>query len=177
MTYAPELGRKTYLLQYFQEYMAKTLQREVGWTFVDEGRTNHLDYLVKTYRMKKAIVFKLSNDVIQVRRPPPSSRVDRLTTCGGQINFWDHQKLLLTDSAKVVTFIEPDLSLHAHSIGALFAEASSLGLFSAASSSLQSAEDGKGRSRRDEVANMLSKLECPSLLSLSSSTRADHPST
>lgn len=62
-----ELDRKVYLMTYFQEYMTKTLERDVDWVFSDQDRTKGMDFLVKYYRMKNAIVFKLSNDVVQVR--------------------------------------------------------------------------------------------------------------
>lgn len=65
-TDSPELKSKLYLLKYFQEYMSKTLEKQTDWTFVDEKKSKHMDFLVKYYRMKSAIVFKLSNDVIQV---------------------------------------------------------------------------------------------------------------
>lgn len=54
-------------MTYFQEYMTKTLERDVDWVFSDQQRTKDMDFLVKYYRMKNAIVFKLSNDVVQVR--------------------------------------------------------------------------------------------------------------
>lgn len=46
--------------------MSKTLLRDVEWTFVDTSRTRNMDFLVKYYRMKNAIVFKMSNNVLQV---------------------------------------------------------------------------------------------------------------
>ena len=61
-----ELERKAYLLGYFENYMSKTLLRDVDWTFADAERTRNMDFLVKYYRMKNAIVFKMSNDVLQV---------------------------------------------------------------------------------------------------------------
>jgi hypothetical protein len=64
------LQRKAYLLEYFEDYMAKTLTRDVEWTFVDSARTKNMDFLVKYYRMKNAIVFKMSNEVLQVRHQP-----------------------------------------------------------------------------------------------------------
>lgn len=64
-----ELDRKAYLLRYFEDYMAKTLRRDVSWTFENVERTKNMDFLVKYYRMKNAIVFRLSNDVLQVRGP------------------------------------------------------------------------------------------------------------
>ena len=54
-------------MTYFEDYMSKTLERDVDWTFNDKERTRNMDFLIKYYRMKSAIVFKLSNDVIQVR--------------------------------------------------------------------------------------------------------------
>lgn len=68
-----ELDRKAYLLRYFEDYMAKTLRRDVPWTFEDVERKRNMDFLVKYYRMKNAIVFKMSNDVLQVRSIPPLS--------------------------------------------------------------------------------------------------------
>lgn len=57
-----------YLLNYFRDYMAKTLERDVDWTWVDMDRQQDMDFLMRYYRMKLAIVFKLSNDILQVRR-------------------------------------------------------------------------------------------------------------
>jgi len=113
--YPIELERKTYLLEYFEDYMFTTLKRNVKWAYRDLNRTKHLDFVVKYYRMNNAIVFKMSNDLIQ-------------------INFWDHQKLLLTDNARKITLIEPDLNLKTYYIGQLFKEAYQLGLFKPSSS-------------------------------------------
>lgn len=72
-----ELDRKSYLLEYFEDYMSKTLLRDVDWTFVDTARTRNMDFLVKYYRMKNAIVFKMSNDVLQVASPTSAVSVPR----------------------------------------------------------------------------------------------------
>lgn len=53
-------------MTYFEEYMTRTLERDVDWVFSDRERLRNMDFLVKYYRMKNAIVFKLSNDVVQV---------------------------------------------------------------------------------------------------------------
>lgn len=66
-TVPEDLDRKAYLLRYFEDYMAKTLRRNVEWQFQDVERLKNMDFLVKYYRMKNAILFKLSNDVLQVR--------------------------------------------------------------------------------------------------------------
>lgn len=73
----PELDRKAYLLRYFEDYMAKTLRRDVPWTFEDVERKKNMDFLVKYYRMKNAIVFKMSNDVLQVCFFSRLSRLDK----------------------------------------------------------------------------------------------------
>lgn len=71
--YASELDRKVYLLRYFHDYMTKQLERTVDWTFRDTARTVGMDFLVKYYRLNTAIVFRLSNDVLQVRAAVPRS--------------------------------------------------------------------------------------------------------
>ena len=73
--YAPDLDRKAYLLRYFHDYMSKQPERNVDWIFRDTKRAVGMDFLVKYYRLSTAIVFRLSNDVLQVR----SRRVARLT--------------------------------------------------------------------------------------------------
>lgn len=50
--------------------MAQTLDRDVDWTFQDLDRRYDMDFLVKYYRMKNCIVFRLSSGVLQVRWGP-----------------------------------------------------------------------------------------------------------
>lgn len=150
--YPIELERKTYLLEYFEEYMFTTLKRNVKWAYRDLNRTKHLDFVVKYYRMNNAIVFKMSNDLIQ-------------------INFWDHQKLLLTDNARKITLIEPDLNLKTYYIGELFKEAYELGLFKPNDREDEDGEQRANNSDEDDdqdpdwiaqkkkIAFVLSKLE------------------
>ncbi|GAA5877695.1 hypothetical protein JCM3774_006644 [Rhodotorula dairenensis] len=103
-----ELDRKAYLLQYFEDYMAKTLRRDVAWLFEDVQRKKNMDFLVKYYRMKQAIVFKMSNDVLQ-------------------FNFYDHYKLIITSSGLVLTFIDPNFTQTTYTLPALFRLAASHG--------------------------------------------------
>ncbi|KWU46227.1 Pkinase-domain-containing protein [Rhodotorula sp. JG-1b] len=103
-----ELDRKAYLLQYFEDYMAKTLRRDVAWLFEDVQRKKNMDFLVKYYRMKQAIVFKMSNDVLQ-------------------FNFYDHYKLIITSSGLVVTVIDPTFTQTTYTLPALFRLAASHG--------------------------------------------------
>lgn len=61
-----ELSDKTKLLGHFSTYLMKKLYGEHEYTFVDAERTNGLDFVQKYLRLKHAILFKLSNDVLQV---------------------------------------------------------------------------------------------------------------
>ncbi|GAA5928413.1 hypothetical protein JCM10213_005729 [Rhodosporidiobolus nylandii] len=107
-----EIDRKAYLLRYFEDYMAKTLRRDVSWAWEDTQRTRNMDFLVKYYRMKNAIVFKLSNEVLQ-------------------FNFYDHTKLIISSSGLLLTFISPSFTLTTYTLPSLFRLAASLGFYSA----------------------------------------------
>ncbi|KAL8292670.1 hypothetical protein RQP46_001282 [Phenoliferia psychrophenolica] len=130
-----ELERKVYLLEYFENYMSKTLLRDVDWTFADVQRTRNMDFLVKYYRMKNAIVFKMSNDVLQ-------------------FNFYDHTKLLLTQNASVVTFIDPDFVLRTYSLQGIFRDAARYGFYSSAVDS-----DPKRVKKLEHFRFLIEKLE------------------
>ncbi|GAA5830766.1 hypothetical protein JCM11251_001067 [Rhodosporidiobolus azoricus] len=135
-TSAAELDRKSYLLRYFEDYMSKTLRRDVSWAWEDVQRTKNMDFLVKYYRMKNAIVFKLSNEVLQ-------------------FNFYDHTKLILTSSGLSLTFISPSFSLSTYSLPSLFKLASSLGYYSS-QPPLPDTEEGK---ELEEVRFLIEKVE------------------
>lgn len=73
-----ELRGKVGLLKAFEKYLMGRLYTECSWTFNDLERTKGLDFVQKYLRIeKKAIVFKLSHDVLQVRyvSPPFSQTV------------------------------------------------------------------------------------------------------
>ncbi|GAA5940026.1 CDC5/polo family serine/threonine-protein kinase [Sporobolomyces koalae] len=127
----PELDRKAYLLRYFEDYMAKTLRRDVPWTFEDTDRKKNMDFLVKYYRMKNAIVFKMSNDVLQ-------------------FNFYDHTKLIITSMGQTLTFIDPSFTLTTYSITDLFELAIDAGHY---------ASEIEDQERLDKVRYLLSKVE------------------
>ncbi|GAA5917827.1 hypothetical protein JCM8208_000784, partial [Rhodotorula glutinis] len=138
------LERKAYLLRYFEDYMAKTLRRDVEWTYDDVERTKNMEFLVKYYRMKSAIVFKMSNDVLQ-------------------FNFYDHHKLILSHSGRLLTFISPSFALTTYTLPALFRLAVSAGLYSHSShtsSAPESSTAARDRAKRlDEVRTLLGKVE------------------
>ncbi|GAA6001143.1 CDC5/polo family serine/threonine-protein kinase [Rhodotorula paludigena] len=130
------LERKAYLLRYFEDYMAKTLRRDVSWTFEDVERRKNMDFLVKYYRMKSAIVFKMSNDVLQ-------------------FNFYDHHKLIISQGGHILTFIDPSFGLSTHSLPSLFRLAASLGHYSS-----RAPVDGSGKAQQlARVRVLLEKVE------------------
>lgn len=61
-----DLRSKVYLLKHFEGFMQERLTSQRPYCFVDEGRTRSLDFVQKYLRMKHVIVFKLSNDLLQV---------------------------------------------------------------------------------------------------------------
>lgn len=105
-----DLKHKLDLLSHFRSYMAKQLVRQVAWTFEDLQRTRGMDFLVKYYRMRTAIIFRLSNDVLQ-------------------FNFFgDHTKLLLSENGNVITYIGADYRLKTYTLAKLIHDAARLGL-------------------------------------------------
>merc|ERR1711879_283254 len=120
--------------------MTKTLERDVEWTFSDQSRAKNMDFLVKYYRMKNAIVFKLSNDVLQ-------------------FNFFDHTKILLTEGATVVTFIGPDYKLKCYSLAKLLRRADRLGLLQNPSGAPITSSDPVKQKTIDGLVFLFAKLE------------------
>ncbi|GAA6024436.1 hypothetical protein JCM11491_001735 [Sporobolomyces phaffii] len=147
-----ELDRKAYLLRYFEDYMAKTLRRDVPWTFEDVERTKNMDFLVKYYRMKNAIVFKMSNDVLQ-------------------FNFYDHTKLIITSLGQTLTFIDPSFTLTTYSLAQLFSLAAQLGHYSSSSSS--SSVSSSADAKLERVRYLVGKVEyCRDVLKTLSQRKA-----
>ncbi|GAA5968768.1 hypothetical protein JCM11641_000725 [Rhodosporidiobolus odoratus] len=141
-SHGSEIDRKAYLLRYFEDYMAKTLRRDVEWAWEDRTRTKNMDFLVKYYRMKNAIVFKLSNEVLQ-------------------FNFYDHTKLILTSTGLILTFISPSFTLSTYSLPSLFRLAASLGYYSSSSSSssVPTSSTEEDRTQLEEVRFLIEKVE------------------
>ena len=69
--YPEELKSKVYLLKHFERYIMDRLYGEYNYTFEDVGREKGMEWVQKYLRMKHVIVFKLSHDVLQVKRPFP----------------------------------------------------------------------------------------------------------
>ena len=62
-----DLKNKVYLLRQFERYIMDRLYGDYDWTFQDAERTRGMEWVVKYLRMQNIIVFRLSNDVLQVR--------------------------------------------------------------------------------------------------------------
>ncbi|KAH9848815.1 Pkinase-domain-containing protein [Lenzites betulinus] len=100
-----ELRGKVGLLKAFEKYLMGRLYTECSWTFNDLERTKGLDFVQKYLRIeKKAIVFKLSHDVLQ-------------------FNFYDHTKVVLSSKGLLLTHIDKDYELTRHPLSEIMAQA------------------------------------------------------
>lgn len=97
------------------------LYGEHEYTYVDLERTNGMDFVQKYLRLKHAILFKISNDVLQVSR---SQRHSNLMFIFHQFNFYDHTKLILSHRGHVVSLITKDDILQRYFLADIIAKSS-----------------------------------------------------
>ncbi|KAG6857063.1 hypothetical protein H0H87_010028 [Tephrocybe sp. NHM501043] len=90
--YPAELKNKMYLLKHFEYYIMDYLHGEYDYTFEDVERVRGMEWVQKYLRMKHAILFKLSHDVLQ-------------------FNFNDHTKIILSSHGLHVTQIDKDYNI------------------------------------------------------------------
>ncbi|RUP48622.1 hypothetical protein BC936DRAFT_144288, partial [Jimgerdemannia flammicorona] len=120
--YPAELQKKMLLMKYFRDYMAENLIKASYVQGGDEGPRKNLDFLTKYLRTKNGVMFRLSNRVLQVCGFSVSTDV----TCTivdyvisvmptpsfiffffcHQINFFDHTKIIISEDATVVSYID-----------------------------------------------------------------------
>lgn len=86
------LQKKVTLLKHFKSYMQEHLYNPNQYSYKDDQSVHNLDFLVKYMRTKHAVLFRLTNRVVQ-------------------INFFDHTKLILSKDAQVITFINRERQL------------------------------------------------------------------
>lgn len=98
--YPAAMKKKVTLLSHFKNYMNENLYKASQYTFVDKENTHGMDFLVKYMRTKHAIMFRLTNRIVQ-------------------INFFDHSKLILSKDGLVVTFIDRDRQIHTMALSAV----------------------------------------------------------
>ncbi|ORY68139.1 Pkinase-domain-containing protein [Neocallimastix californiae] len=85
--YPSDLHKKVTLLKHFKVYMNENLYKASTYSFVDKERKEDLDFLTKYLRTKRAVIFRLSNKVVQV-------------------NFFDHTKLMFSGDGNIVSFVD-----------------------------------------------------------------------
>ena len=102
--YPEELKSKVYLLKHFERYIMDRLYGDHDYVYEDLDRTKGMDFVQKYLRMKHVIVFKLSHDVLQ-------------------FNFYDHSKVILSASGRLVTHIDRDYALTRYTLADVCAAA------------------------------------------------------
>eukprot|EP00158_Paraphelidium_tribonemae_P004713 Partr_v1_DN26925_c0_g1_i2_m7078 putative Polo-like kinase len=91
------MQKKVTLLKYFKSYMQDNLSKASQHCFVDTTKNTNLNFLVKFMRTKHAVMFRLTNNIVQ-------------------INFFDHTKLILSADGLVLTFIDRERKLTTYSL-------------------------------------------------------------
>ena len=108
-----------FLLHHFQEYMMKKLYHEDdGYTYIDKNLKHGMIFVQRYLRMRHVMLFRLSNDVLQVGLLCLGSVFTPLIH---QFNFYDHTKLILSEGALVVSVIDQNLVLKTWSLEQLLA--------------------------------------------------------
>ena len=64
--YPRELSNKVYLMNSFEGYMMDRLYGDAEYTYVDEALTTGMVFVTRYLRMRHVLLFRLSNDVLQV---------------------------------------------------------------------------------------------------------------
>jgi len=95
--YPSDLHKKVTLLKHFKVYMNENLYKASTYSFVDKERKEDLDFLTKYLRTKRAVIFRLSNKVVQV-------------------NFFDHTKLMFSGDGNVVSFVDRNRDMKSYKL-------------------------------------------------------------
>ena len=69
--YPRELNNKVYLLKHFESYMLDRLFGDQDYTYEDKELTKGMVFVTRYLRMKHVILFRLSNNVLQVIHSSP----------------------------------------------------------------------------------------------------------
>ncbi|KAI8837245.1 kinase-like domain-containing protein [Chytriomyces cf. hyalinus JEL632] len=86
-TYPKDLQKKVTLLKHFGGYMQETLVMGLSSQEGPTPRTSDLIFLTKFLRTKHGVIFRMSNQIIQ-------------------INLFDHTKLILSQNGNTITYID-----------------------------------------------------------------------
>lgn len=110
-----DLKNKVYLTQHFQSYILDRLTGSYEYLYNNIELKSGMVFISKYLRMKHVIVFRLSNDVIQVSSNPQN--IVSESSC--QFNFYDHTKLILSQRGLVISMIDKKYVLRTWSLEAL----------------------------------------------------------
>ena len=83
--YPKELQKKVTLLQHFRSYLEGDVKQETGEEKHEEGEFGNI-YVKKWMKTRHAIMFRLSNKIVQV-------------------NFQDHTEIILSSETRMVTYV------------------------------------------------------------------------
>ncbi|KAJ3411523.1 Cell cycle serine/threonine-protein kinase cdc5/MSD2 [Chytridiales sp. JEL 0842] len=98
-----DLQKKVTLLKHFGGYMQENLFKAVTYGENSKPpRTSDLIFLTKYLRTRHGVIFRLSNQVVQ-------------------LNLFDHTKLILSNGATIVTYIDKSREMHTMHIDNLMA--------------------------------------------------------
>ncbi|CAG8526133.1 10758_t:CDS:10 [Cetraspora pellucida] len=96
--YPKDLSKKFFLLQNFRNYMNEVLPKiSTTYTFVDNNLTHNMEFLTKYKRTPHAVLFRLSNRLVQV-------------------NFFDHEKIILSEEGRAITYIDEARGINTYTI-------------------------------------------------------------
>ncbi|OMJ66941.1 hypothetical protein SteCoe_36041 [Stentor coeruleus] len=84
--YPKELQKKITLLQHFRSYLEGDIKQETGDLARDDNFDENIIYVKKWMRTRHAIMFRLSNKIVQV-------------------NFQDHTEIILSSESRMVTYV------------------------------------------------------------------------
>jgi hypothetical protein len=99
--------------------MMDRLYGDAEYTYVDETLTTGMVFVTRYLRMRHVLLFRLSNDVLQVC--PYFTSHGKVSSLTSQFNYFDHTKLILSEGGLVVSFIDKYHVLRTWSLEALLA--------------------------------------------------------
>ncbi|KAJ3171979.1 Cell cycle serine/threonine-protein kinase cdc5/MSD2 [Geranomyces variabilis] len=103
-SYPPDLKKKMTLLDHFWGYMQDNLNTAVQDSSQPQvsQQTENLDFLTKYVRTHQGVIFRLSNQIVQ-------------------LNLFDHSKIILSRAGLVVTYIDRDGTFATRSLASFVA--------------------------------------------------------
>jgi polo-like kinase 1 len=117
-----EMIDRKFLLHQFEAYMEGKLHAAQKYIVPDKPVETGMSYVVKYWRLKTLMAFRISSGILQVSTGPARTIAPRehdLTLCHVQFNYYDHTKLILSDDGRTVTFIDSSYNIWTWHLAAL----------------------------------------------------------